>query len=296
MNTDIPKCCPDTFDSDGLYDLYDSNLSKYDFLHMSDQAKCSPHTHRSLPQIPCRDPKLIPGLFHTDNGYCGGFVMCQQGNQYHIIITKDEFGSNTVIYTTIKKTDLVRPIRKKRGQIYINTCPSNNNQIVAEGYIKTGQMIDSGGSIGSGVPGTVKHTPKSVKYPIYTPLTLHNLHHHNTLMYASSFLIQIIDEYLKTNKVSSQLLEQATWLINVVLSIDDFPKLNKDVIFEALLNFCVDYTMFNSENLVRQPINYVFDILGIDGVTCPYQDLSISYIHTDFEGIMYRTVDDRPEV
>jgi hypothetical protein len=85
---------------------------------------------------------------------------------------------------------------------------------------------------------------------INNPLTIHNKHHHNSL--------NLINEHL-----SNKDLEKAHWLVNVVLFIDDYKHIPKDVFLEALTNYQLDCT---AGIAVREPIYYVFDILNIDGI------------------------------
>lgn len=226
------------------------------------------------------DNKYIPGIFYTNEGYRGGYILSQKGKNYEVLFIRDEFGATICEVKFISITAHVFPKRKNQKELWIYTNPD----IKAEGYIKVGESIDIGLGIGSGVNSTLGGI--RTKYPIYNPLTFHNLHHRNTLIYASSFILQIIDEYLHNQTLSDEILNRANWLVNVVLIIDGHDTIPKDVFLEALTNFCLDYIILSPGTFIRQPINYIFDILRIDGVY-HQKDLSVSYIPTDFDGVFY---------
>lgn len=229
------------------------------------------------------DQKYFLTVFHTDQGYRGGYIINQTNKNYEVFFTRDEFGGLIQEFSTIPINHRIFPKRKNLGLVWIKTDPD----IKATGYIKTRQNIDIGHGIGSGINSTIENNKRKLaKYPIYQPLTFHNPHHRNTLTYASSFILELIDEYLKNGKISPEILEQARWLVNVVLIIDDYKLIPENAFLEALSNFCLDYLMLAPETLIRQPINYIFDILGIDGVYSK-RHLSISYIPTYFDGITY---------
>jgi hypothetical protein len=231
-----------------------------------------------FPQAIDRDPAIL--IFHTQNGYRGGYIINQIQDFCEAVLIKDEFGNDSYDRVTLPLTAVVRPRRLNNKTIYIKI-----NQPRAKGYIRAGYNIEIGQGLGSGINSC--QSKSNDKYPIYQPLTFHNEHHRNTLTSASSFIFQVIDDYLHGKTFSPQLVEQARWLVNVALLIDNYPPLNQAVFLEALTNFCWDYLCFSSGTLLRQPINYILDILQIDGV---YQKggLSISYIPTDFEGIHYQ--------
>lgn len=218
-------------------------------------------------------------IFYTEDGYKGGRIIKQDQDFLKVILIKDEFGNNIHQVVHLPITSIVKPHRFYTQAIYIPI-----KELTASGYIKAGCDIDISYGLGSGINSCQNKIDG--KYPIYQPLTLHNKQHRNTLMMASFFILQVIQDYFHEKKFSLQLVEQARWLVNVVLLIDNYTPLNQLVFLEALSNFCWDYLNFDHGTFIRQPINYILDILRIDGI---YEkgELSISYIPTNFEGINY---------
>jgi hypothetical protein len=232
------------------------------------------------------DLKYVPALFHTNQGYRGGYIISKHARNYEVLFTRDEFGCAIDEIAIVPDFLQVFPDRKNTNTVWIKTYAN----IKGKGYVKAGMNINIKNGMGSGVnsvrKNSVSRNRELAKYPIYYPLTFHNFHHRNTLTYASSFILQLINEYLRHGTISTEILEQAHWLINVVLTIDNYSVIPRDVFLEALMNFCLDYITLSPGSLIRQPINYVFDILTIDGV---YSDghLSVSYIPIDFDHVIY---------
>jgi hypothetical protein len=217
---------------------------------------------------------IIPAsqvLFKTNNGYRGGYILSLLENKYKVLFTRDEFGNSIHTFDYISTSSYISPVRMNKKEVYIF---SNSD---AKDYIKAGNNINDNLGLGSGIHSS---SGKDNKYPIYNPLTFHDINHRNTLIFASSFITQLIEGYFQDGKFSEQILDQAHWLVNVVLIIDDFEFIPKDVFLEAINNFCLDYIILSPGTLIRQPINYVFDILQIDGVYCK-NDISVSYISPD---------------
>ena len=276
-------------------------VSEYDSLHSEFKIKPSEElifsAHKQVP-----DRYYISVLFHTNEGYRTGNIISYNNNKTcEVLFTRDEFGNLINDRTTIPLSSIVKPFRKNHGQVSIKVAPI----IIAEGYVRAGQPIEIGCGIGSGVnsisvpSSPSKHKKKITEsrvseytlYPIYKPLTFHSLQQRSTLTYGSYFLLQLIDYYLKTGNILMEMLDQANWLINVVLFIDNHSLIPKNVMLEAIINFCFDYTNLSSGSFIRQPINYIFDIIGIDGVYSKSQQ-SISYISLDFEGVTYTSLID----
>jgi len=246
-------------------------------------------------QIPFRDPSGF--LFRTDRGYKGGYIMTDRADSdsYQVLFTRDELGSEICEVVSVPKIARVVPTRKSKKTVWLYTFPdlskSGHGEVYAEAFIRAGNDIDIGEGFGSGVTG--QSTPprqqrhKFVKYPIYRPLTLHNEQHRETLSCASSFLSQAVDEYLGTGLVSDAILDQTCWLLNVVLYVDGQPNISKTALLEAIGHFCYDYRNLHSGTLLRQPLNYVLDIARVDGIWSKHSTC-ISFITTDFEGVIYR--------
>lgn len=246
-------------------------------------------------QIPFRDPSGF--LFRTERGYKGGYIMIDKEDSdcYQVLLTRDELGSEISEVGSVSKMARVLPVRKSKKTVWIYTFPdlskSGHGEVYAEAFVRTGNNLEIGEGIGSGVTGYSKPPRKGrykfVKYPIYRPLTLHDDQHRETLSCASSFLSQAIDECLETGIVSDEILDQTCWLFNVVLYVDNQPNISKAALLEAIGYFCYDYRNLPSGTLLRQPLNYILDIVQVDGIwsrdsTC------ISFITTDFEGVVYR--------
>lgn len=172
-------------------------------------------------------------------------------------------------------------LQKMSQTVWININPN----VSAQGYVTVGNFFNtinqSNCFLGSGIVSC----EKGVKYPIYNPLVLRDENHFNILNYANCLILQLVDEYLEANVFSDEILDQVHKLLCLVLTIDGFETIPKDVILEALNNFCLDYNTMSNGTLLRQPLNYIFDILSIDGIYS--KDYSISYIPIDYEGIEY---------
>jgi hypothetical protein len=174
--------------------------------------------------------------------------------------------------------------KKKPQTVWININPN----VTAQGYVTVGNLFNtinqSSCFLGSGIVSC----KKGVKYPIYNPLILNDENHFNILNYANCLILQLVDEYLESNLYNStcqKILDQVHRLLCLALTIDGFETIPKDVILEAINNFCLDYNTMSIGTLLRQPLNYIFDILSIDGIYS--KDYSISYIQIDYEGIEY---------
>lgn len=174
---------------------------------------------------------------------------------------------------------IIIPSQKQPKIVWITIDPN----ITAQGYIVIGNLfktIDSA-NLGSGIVSS----KKGVKYPIFNPLILKDENHLHILNYANSFILQLVDEYLESNIFSDEILDQVYKLLNHVLSIGEYSNIPKAIIIEALSNFCLDYNMLSNGTFLRQPLNYILDILNIDGIHS--KNYSISYIPTDYDFVKY---------
>lgn len=224
----------------------------------------------------------MSNLFQTDFGYRSGEILLDQSDKYKVILTRDEYGTEICETATLPKERRVFPKRISEKTVWIH-LPKRTIQ--AEGFVQVGLSLDNFEIVGSGIVGTVRGS-KDRKYPIYNPLTLHGDDHRELLNHAASFLMQVIDEHLKTGSISSLLLDQTSWLVNAVLYIDGHQLLTKACLLEAVLNFCFDYQEFPQGHLLKQPINYLFDIIGIDGIYS--ESYCVSYVPPDFEGVKFQ--------
>ena len=227
--------------------------------------------------IPAIGNRFSPGIFHTNKGYRGGYILSQNKEKNKILFVRNEYGDIIYEIDDIPIKSHIHPVRKNKNKVWIYT----NSDVKFEEYIIASAPIDIGFGLGSGVSSVSNVFSKGLKkYPIHKPLTLHNIHHRNALIYASAMILQLVNEYIHYVKFSDDLLEQACWLINVVIVIDNHQIISKELFREALTNFCLDYMLLSPGTLIRQPINYIFDILNVDGVY--YQKgLSISYAKTN---------------
>lgn len=234
-------------------------------------------------------------LFRTDRGYKGGHIMSDSWDTYQVLLTRDELGNEISENAIVPKDTLVLPQRDQRETVWFYTCPdlskSGHGEVYAEAFVRAGGDIDIGEGFGSGVTGSSvpsqRQRHRLVKYPIYQPLSLHDECHRETLSCASSFLSQVVDEYLSTNLVSGTILDQTCWLLNAVLYVDDHPRISRTVLLEAVRNFCYDYQNLPAGTLLRQPLNYALDAARVDGIWSK-RSTCISFITTDFEGVIYR--------
>ena len=243
-------------------------------------------------QVPFRNP--FPSIFRTEEGYRGGHIITDklETGSYHVLFTHDELGNIISELASVPHGAQVNPRRKSKKKVWLYTCPTAKGEICADSYIRAGCPIEIGETIGAGVIGATgsvykRYKDKLVKYPIYHPLTLHEDRHKDTLSCASSFISQSVDEILETGEISGPILDQTWWLVNVVLYVDDHPLITREALLEAISNFCYDYRSLPVGTLIRQPVNYIFDIVQIDGVWSK-SSTSVSYITTDFEGVIYR--------
>lgn len=273
------------------YQVNNLDISVDQYSAYNDHNVCDDiYNYRELSNLQIPDEKYLLTIFHTNQGYCGGYIISQDEDTYKVLLIRNEYGEQLYEISTISSTSQVFPVRKTLNTVFIRA----SSNISADGYIKAGEDISIGFGIGSGIINvhsfSSNYKKKLVKFPIYQPLTLHDLHHRNTLTYASSFILQFINQYIRNGEISTKLLEKACWLVNVVLLIDNYPIIDQNVFLEALTNFCLDYLTFSVGSLIRQPINYVLDILGIDGIYSKDYP-SICYIPTDFKGVTYRSND-----
>ena len=218
---------------------------------------------RSIPQLSstpdtCLSQDYCLGIFRTNKGYRDGLILDEIKDGYEVIFTHNEYGCSTYEPGKISFRDLVELSKwhDEAVEIYVS------NNFAADGYIKANHGINVKSGYGSGVRGKSKKSKHYQKrYPIHNPLSLHDEQHERTLSYASELLAEAIDKDLPLT-----VLQQIFWMINVVLTIDGFPRLSNDVMQEAIRNFVHDYTQFPEGTQLRQPINYIFDILQIDGI------------------------------
>lgn len=198
----------------------------------------------------------IPGIFRTNKGYRDGYILGSDHDELQVLFTHDETGTQISECANVQVADLLEPWRINEGEVEIFI---NDSQV--KGCVKAGCQIDVGLGYGSGVIG--KH--KSGKpYPIFRPLTLHDEQHAVSLTYASTMLAEAIEKDLEL-----ETLKPIYWLINLILVIDGYPSISESVMEEAIRNFIFDYTSYPEGSDIPQPINYVLDVLRIDGVVTP---------------------------
>jgi hypothetical protein len=234
-------------------------------------------------------------IFKTNNGYCGGEIIKKSSHKgfINVRLTHDKYGNHINNICVLPTDAEIHSKQKIKDTVYLYTCPlSQTNQLQAENYIHAQGPIDTKDGIGSGIIGKCNQKEslrKMVKYPIYNPLTLHNVSHKEILSNASAFISQIVDEYLENEKISAPILEQTCWLMNVVLYIDGHHLINSQLLQEAISYFCYDYIHLPKGTFIRQPINYIFDTITIDGIYSKF-GFSMSHLPTDFKGIHYKSI------
>lgn len=259
------------------------------------ESKCkSQILHKPSDQIP--DHQRPPTLFCTENGYCGGKILQKYKNEPYmkVLITRDEYGNNVCESCILPISAKVFPKRYVTHTVNLYTIPTKKSgKITAYNYIKANGVIDTGDGLGAGVVGQYKPPKeqkcKMTKYPIHSALTLHNSPHKEMLSNASSFISQMVDEYLQNGYISDPIVEQTCWLLNVVLYVDAHPLINNEVLRETISNFCYDYKHLPSGTLLCQPINYIYNAIAIDGIWSKF-GACMSHIPTNFEGIQYKTI------
>jgi len=197
-----------------------------------------------------------PGIFKTKKGYRDGYIIGQNRYDYDVIFLHDEHGNQTVEKGKVKLNNLVETKRIHHQELFIY-IPQH---ATIDGYVYARK--DLKGSLGTGIRG-FSHETKKCKdsYPIFRVLSLHNDLHNEYLIRASSLLCRSIMEDLPIT-----ILDKIIWLINIVLMVDDYPRLSTEVIHEAIHNFVLDYTMRPEGSQLRHPINYILEILRIDGI------------------------------
>lgn len=225
------------------------------------------HPMETLPQISVKFYDFT--LFQTPEGYRGGYILTETPTSYHVLLTRDNTGSLIHQKEVLPRSSLVIPQRlTSQLDIWTNLKTSN--------FLKAGMGIS--GSYGSGLKGSRdKIKGYSSKFPIYTPLTLHNKEHHKLFSLAVETLTQAL--------ISSENLDRVNWLVNACLYVDDFPMVSKEILVECCTNFLNDYYGYPPGTLIREPINYILDSQNIDGLIT--DDFCISYIPTTYDGIEY---------
>jgi len=256
-------------------------------------------------QIPSRE--FDKAIFSVGEGYREGYILSNWTKIYRVHFYRDENGCEIEDIRIVPKSCRVNPYRRIQTSIWIQIHPRFDHRVNGTGFIRAHHPIEVGYGIGAGVNGKIPKEPNKScsanKYPIYIPLTFHSNGHRKTLTHASNIINQIIIEYIQLETISWDLLDRACWLVNVVLYVDGFPNISDEVLLEAISNFAHDYSNLPSGTILRQPINYIFDIVGIDGVCCNELSKinsrkhkysakrgnlpSVSFISTDYEGIIY---------
>lgn len=267
------------------YILKDQSISPLSSTNSSDSCDMS--------QLPSHS--FDKAIFYTRDGYCEGHILSENSGICQVRFYRNEYGNTIDNIQNISLFYKVTPQRKNIDPIFIYVHARQDKRIDGNRFIKAQYPIDIGYGIGSGINGQMfSESQNDEKYPIYTPLTFHSVGHKKTLIRASQAIIDIINNYLQFALIQQDSIDRALWLLNVTLYIDAFPNIINSALLEALTNFIHDYLSFPSGTILRQPINYILDIIGIDGICCdddlPHKGFSsISFIPTDFEGVVYHT-------
>lgn len=271
------------------YSLLD-NYPKF-YANSPKEGKCKSQTLRK-PRNQVPDRHGFPTLFHTENGYCSGEILEKNEHHMTVLLTRDEYGNRIHETCILPVSAQVFPKRYITHTVNLYTIPiKKTGRLTAYNYIKADGPIDTGDGLGAGVAGKRKSSSgfKMAKYPIHNALTLHNPSHKEMLSNASSFISQMVDEYLQNGYISDPIVEQSCWLLNVVFYVDAHPLINGDVLREAIANFCYDYKNLPRGTLLCQPINYIYNATAIDGIWTKFC-VCVSHIPTDFEGIQYKAI------
>jgi len=234
-------------------------------------------------QVPSRE--FETGIFLTEEGYREGYILARNQDRYRVRFYRDENGNRIEDVQSVPVSRRVEPRRKNSKPVWILV----NKGLSGSGYVRSQHPLNLGYGIGSGLNGKFVRKLKAeqgCKYPIYTPITFHSAEHRKMLTRTSSLICQLVVDYSQED-----LLDRIHWLINTFLYIDGFPGITLEVLLEAITNFTCDYLSFPPGTILRQPINYIFDILNIDGV-CSEETVSkvpsVSFISTDFVGVTYQ--------
>lgn len=257
------------------------------------EAKAKSKTLRKA-QDQISDYKHLSALFKTQSGYYGGEILERYAEETHItvLLTRDQYGNKIRETCVLPSNSIVIPKRRNANTVNLYTIPAKRSgRLTAYNYIQVGEPIDTQDGLGAGIVGQRKNKKElhMVKYPIHNALTLHNYLHKEMLSNASSFISQMVDEYLHCEQFSDPIVDQACWLLNTVLYIDAHALINNEVLKEALANFCYDYKHLPKGTALCQPINYIYNALSIDGIWSK-TSICISHIPTDFKGIQYKFI------
>ena len=224
---------------------------------------CNDYDPRIIPWTGCSPNiysfnDLSPILFRTKKGYRDGYITNQIESEYQVIMLHDEHGVATQEFLNVPQSALVHSdhLQSECVSIYVS------DPIDKKGYVSAGGPLKNVPFTGSGVYGSIRESRRrNQAFPIFNPLYIHDKQHLWTLQCASSLFMQAVEEDLPVT-----ILDQIIWLINVVLKVDNYPSLSPCVIKEAMSNFVSDYTNFPSGSILKHPINYVLEILRIDGI------------------------------
>ena len=274
-------------------DSYSIPISNQIRTNYTDQFSSSPTNDHCLTQIPSWE--FDKAVFLTIEGYREGYILSQNETLYNVYFYRNESGECIDNIGIIPIINRVTP-KRLSSEAYIFVNVRSDKQISGNGFIRSGYPIDVGYGIGSGLNGGIVERSGTQKYPIYSPLTLHSVNHRKTLTRASQMIVSLLVEYLQFTTISNESLDRACWLINTVLYIDGFSKITSLAFLEALTDFVYDYSNLPTGTIIRQPINYILDIAGIDGIYSGTFSPSVSFIPTNYEGVVYHTNDSRSDI
>lgn len=231
-------------------------------------------------------------VVRTATGYRGGEIIKDQGDGLRVMFTRDELGAKILEEGEVSVDSIVTPRKKTVEPLWLYTTPEKDGTLPGEGFVAAGMPFDQ--RLGSGVTGVFdlhrRHRKGFVKYPIYSGLTILNREELSALVVAFSTLALIVEERLTGEEFSETLLDRVRWLMNLCLYLDGQEFITKETIKLAVDYFCSDYKEFPPGTVLRQPINYLFDSVGLDGVWSKVGSC-MSFIPTDFEGVSYKVVE-----
>ena len=238
---------------------------------------------KAFDQLPRPDSCIA--VFRTPHGYRGGIILSNDNNYNHkVLFIRDERGECISQEGTVPVNCKVVPQRKHREEVSVFT---SGPPVHADGYVKAGEKLDFRKGLGSGVTGQhIESKRASFNYPVYNPLSIHHSEQKKTLLNISSLLSETVRSILKNEQVDYG-LDNLHWLVNVVLFVDDHIRITKAALSQALMDFCTDYRTLPKGTIIRQPINYIFDVVKVDGIYSEFSSC-VSFIPTNFDGIIYR--------
>ena len=223
---------------------------------------------------------MIYEQFITDTGFVAGQTV--QINNYSTIlvnVTTNADGVRSDYIHMFHINDRVEPRGVPKFYLYSETC---DGKLVYEGHCGANDMLEH---VGTGVRGIVdsKVYKNQVKIEVSSPFSMHCVAQETTLLILTQYMLCYKYRFGLDSTIVESNIIQLTNLLNMALYSSGWVQVTPSKIRPAIIS----YFESESNDMSRQPVNFLFEYIDIDGIYMGKDKMSVSFKYDDTIDAIY---------